>query len=785
MATKLPYVLPFEDGSVVAAILLKAQELPESEQIATKTELQQATAYLATLDNATMAPQSATVKRTTDNLQTQINNIVRAPESGGDVGAEVYQARVGADGTSYTTLKARLDADGAAAEQSNARTNAVIDSYVNGVADLTVNVVGNTSTKIQYNLVKGREYVYSNKTSGAVNLKVYDASDTATTILASLAAGKSYFFTCEANYIALSVWGQQSGECTLSPIDSGIYGEQEHIKDYAALADINELVKKNGDVFDIERYGNGVKFTTNRNVSSGNFGTYINIPIESLSIKSIEFDIESNGGSPQIFVGKNGGVTHINRIINDANITFAKKHIAFDLPDDNIADGDTASLVIWNATGALANGWFTISNLVWKRDTVYNKVANLNAADVPITNKLLSDMYDAERWNKGTLAKNAENIVYTAVNGQNGGVESKEIASTTRGFLNFEFEIAETYNSDLTVYLFGKSTSGSALYLVIESGVRNAGRYKYNIDLNHYVVYNSLDLTQPVRTALTTDKANNGESLTLNYFNTYDSTTDLEIEGSVSDGINYVNNAVNALNNKVDTMSASTKVTDENGNTYFLKVVSGQLTIVPAIASKILYIGNSLLLGFDTFGMAASDSSNDYYAYVNQYLTSKGATLTADKLRGSDWESKTSYADQNTWMQSYLLPKLNSGLELVIVQLGDNVNTAEKQAVFAQGAINLLTYIRQHAPLARIAWVGAWYTTPTRQRQMAEACKQCGATFVDISLLPDIEGNRNHIGATYTDDNGVVHEITSSGVASHPSSQGMRAVADAIINALF
>lgn len=111
MATKLPYVLPFEDGSVVAAILLKAQGLPEAEQIATKTELQQATAYLATLDNATMAPQSATVKRTTDDLQAQINNIVRAPESGGDVGAEVYQARVGAGGTTYQTLKERLDTE--------------------------------------------------------------------------------------------------------------------------------------------------------------------------------------------------------------------------------------------------------------------------------------------------------------------------------------------------------------------------------------------------------------------------------------------------------------------------------------------------------------------------------------------------------------------------------------------------------------------------------------------------------------------------------------------------
>jgi len=34
-------------------------------------------------------------------------------------------------------------------------------------------------------------------------------------------------------------------------------------------------------------------------------------------------------------------------------------------------------------------------------------------------------------------------------------------------------------------------------------------------------------------------------------------------------------------------------------------------------------------------------------------------------------------------------------------------------------------------------------------------------------------------------ENGVTHIIDNSGVASHPSSQGMRAVADAIIETLF
>ena len=46
-----------------------------------------------------------------DDLQEQINQIVRAPESGGDVAAEVAQARVDANAAVFQTLKERLDND--------------------------------------------------------------------------------------------------------------------------------------------------------------------------------------------------------------------------------------------------------------------------------------------------------------------------------------------------------------------------------------------------------------------------------------------------------------------------------------------------------------------------------------------------------------------------------------------------------------------------------------------------------------------------------------------------
>lgn len=198
MATKLPYVLPFEDGSVVAAILLKAQGLPETEQIATKTELQQATAYLATLDNATMAPQSATVKRTTDNLQAQIDNIVRAPESGGDVAAEVYQARVGADGANYQTLKERLDSeydDSLFQTETLSRASGVISG-----CDILTSTAKVWVSDIDFK--SGCEYVISGNiptTSGLpVVIALFDSNDVQldymTITAGSLSVSKTYIF---------------------------------------------------------------------------------------------------------------------------------------------------------------------------------------------------------------------------------------------------------------------------------------------------------------------------------------------------------------------------------------------------------------------------------------------------------------------------------------------------------------------------------------------------------------------------------------------------------------
>lgn len=97
MANKCePFVLDFPNGQRVEDILKKA------DANYSKAQLDQQMAQKATMSD---------VEREIQNLQNQINEIVRAPESGGDVAAEVAQARVDADGVSHATLKARCDSD--------------------------------------------------------------------------------------------------------------------------------------------------------------------------------------------------------------------------------------------------------------------------------------------------------------------------------------------------------------------------------------------------------------------------------------------------------------------------------------------------------------------------------------------------------------------------------------------------------------------------------------------------------------------------------------------------
>ena len=298
----------------------------------------------------------------------------------------------------------------------------------------------------------------------------------------------------------------------------------------------------------------------------------------------------------------------------------------------------------------------------------------------------------------------------------------------------------------------------------------------------------------------------------------------LSIKGRAADA-KAVGDMFADLNDRFGNMSL-TNLISPDGSKWTIQVSnSGALISIPVIPNNALFIGNSLLLGFDGFGMAASDAEHDYYHYISS-LNPEGSYK---RLSGSGFESSTSREIATQWMNNTLLSELNDELDLVIVQLGDNVNTEDKRRTFSETCKMVLEFIRTHAPNARVVWVGSWYAKDLKTTY-EKACKETGCTYVDIT---DITGS-NKIGGIYTvsrptstnysvdsfevlEDkqikiyftvegdqyNATVHYdsyssnagvsvtivgkekvITSSGIASHPGNSGMLAIANRIAHSL-
>ena len=263
-----------------------------------------------------------------------------------------------------------------------------------------------------------------------------------------------------------------------------------------------------------------------------------------------------------------------------------------------------------------------------------------------------------------------------------------------------------------------------------------------------------------------------------------------------------------------------------NGTKYLLSVMNdGSVNTIPAVPSKCVYFGNSLLSG-SGYGMAASDDEHDYYHLINSYIKDNlNNDFVASKYSGTSFEGITNPSKVNSVITE-LLGNLNGNEDLVVVQLGDNVNTTEKVSVFANSARSLMKAIRTKCTSARVVWLGMWYSSSEKIEIIQDACKNTGCEFVnmvsidrsagqsyigavqkkllndytlsDVSAVEEVVGGYIHItfnvsGNEYTSEipvnswslsgttlsyNGEYTIVTSPGVASHPGDIGMRDISN-------
>ena len=281
-----------------------------------------------------------------------------------------------------------------------------------------------------------------------------------------------------------------------------------------------------------------------------------------------------------------------------------------------------------------------------------------------------------------------------------------------------------------------------------------------------------------------------------------------------------------AVGDAISAIDVQADLTSPNGNKWYLSVDNdGNLSTNPYIPKHITFIGNSLLIGFGSFGMSATNKNGDYYTKI---LSRTGATGT--KIGGVDWEGATTVSLANKAADN-IINQINADSGLIIIQLGDNWNNENTVANLPTTLPYLIKGIREKCPKARVCWVFAWYYKQNAVQILQNNCKLYGVKFINIDGLSSVQSNQNKIGAIYTYDtdqtvtysvdsfsilednkvtlnftvDGVPYSvtinytsykstagvsitvtgkecvITNAGVASHPSDTGFTQIADKII----
>lgn len=237
-----------------------------------------------------------------------------------------------------------------------------------------------------------------------------------------------------------------------------------------------------------------------------------------------------------------------------------------------------------------------------------------------------------------------------------------------------------------------------------------------------------------------------------------------------------IDNSVNIIKNSKRILTAP------NGNKFKLTVGNdGSLTAVSTIPKKMAIFGNSLTLIHD-MGLAASDQNHDYYHYITEYAKTANPDVKFNsRINVSTWEMASTNAERVDKFNELIKPLLSEDTDIVVIQLGDNVNHWTGDADFETGAQQLLANIRSIAPKAEIYWAAACFIPfPDIITDIQTACHKYGAHFIDIRDI--CQNHHAKIGDVETLPDGTKYTLVNSGEAQHPNDEGMKLIAEAIEN---
>lgn len=235
-------------------------------------------------------------------------------------------------------------------------------------------------------------------------------------------------------------------------------------------------------------------------------------------------------------------------------------------------------------------------------------------------------------------------------------------------------------------------------------------------------------------------------------------------------------------------------ITENGVKKAVIKRINGSKINVDVVPKKVLFLGNSLLLGMSnySYGMCATDAQNDYYYHVTQEILKKNPSCKFEKahiaFRFEALENAKDFKEN-----IFDLPWKNNGetspaigdlftkdLDLIIIQAGDNVNNSKKKAAFSETCGQLIETIKERSPKARIIWVYGWYNTSNVEQTVIDTCAKWEIECISLASI-HVPASEATLNQTYITEGGSKATVEKDWI-THPGNEGMKKVADAILN---
>lgn len=230
------------------------------------------------------------------------------------------------------------------------------------------------------------------------------------------------------------------------------------------------------------------------------------------------------------------------------------------------------------------------------------------------------------------------------------------------------------------------------------------------------------------------------------------------------------------IREKVDNMDiekndvlAKGQVKDENK--VFINEDGGKL--------KVLFIGNSITrhepkpeIGWDyDWGMAASKLENDYVHVAVKLLEEKFGEIDYAVVNCGEWEINY-YKNEgfSKWEKAR-----NFNADIVVVRIGENIFNAHEEFdnhPIAPYFAKMIEYF-SFGGKAKVVLTDLFWKNETINNAIYKVAEENGYPLVKLGDLGD------------SDENKAIGQFWHAGVALHPNDQGMKKIAERIVDSIF